>query len=590
MRNSKSLKLDGCWTCKLRRKKCNGARPACGDCDSLEIVCVYGPKPTWMKGDEEQRKKTILLKDEIKRNAAYRREKAGRPHISAQYTTTSPFNIISGMTGNDTVVSSKPLDSPVPDECDLGPARSLPVLHENSQQLHTPIGLGYTPAIETDFISRYLDFVFPSLFPFYRPSFLDTSRGWLHDLLGKSKVAYHSAVSLTSYFITIALADIDSDPDRIDCKQLRWNNVEQETDKCFDSLRTNVTTLNTNLQPTRSEKVETLGSVVQIIVAEMALGNSSPWETHLPPAFALFEDIMVSSTRSAEVQEQSTFTSILLEIGPTLWTSPEQGKHIWSPQQAGFRFLAGLLIFIDVVASTALQKAPRLLAYHGDVLASTDDGMSVHNEAEVRLSGLVGCRNDVVRVIAEIAALDAWKEQCIDTNSFIIADLFERASGIANRVARSIEFIQNASVAPFDGNHRAPFDMSPDPSASSTSTLIWAHAAQLYLEVVVHGWRLCKPGIRANVAQIIGLCGKIPTYQYRALAWPLCVAGCLTLESDEASFMALFSDLDKVYTVGALEDARQIVEKVWQNRSIVDYTTWDLASCFSILGSPILLV
>jgi hypothetical protein len=543
-----------------------------------------------MKGDEEQRQKTILLKDEIKRNAAYRREKADRPYISAHYTTSSQFNIISSMTGNDTVVSNKPLDSPILDERGLTPARSPILSDNNDRQLHTSIGPDHSPAVEINLISKYLDFVFPSFFPFYRPSFFDAGRSWLHDLLGKSKVAYHSAVSLTSYFITIALADIDSDPGHVDCKQLQWKHVEQETDKCFESLRTDILALNMNMQATRSEKVEMLGSVIQILVAEMALGKSSPWETHLPPAFALFEGLMVSSTKSDEVQNQSTFTLILLEIGSPLWIRPGQGGHIWSPHQSGFRFYAGLLIFIDVVASTALQKAPRLLRYHSNVLANTDVGTSVLGQAEVRLSGLIGCRNDVIRLVAEIAALDAWKEQCIDTNSFSIADLFERASGIANRVTKSIEVIQNASMAPFHGNHRAHFDMSPDPSTSSIPTLIWAHAAQLYLEVVIHGWRLCRPGIRASVAQIIGLFCKVPMYHYRALAWPLCVAGCLSLESEEASFMALFYDLDKAYTIGALEDVRQIVEKVWQNRSVVDYNTWDLASCFSILGSPILLV
>ena len=26
----------GCWTCRLRRKKCDERRPACANCDSLE--------------------------------------------------------------------------------------------------------------------------------------------------------------------------------------------------------------------------------------------------------------------------------------------------------------------------------------------------------------------------------------------------------------------------------------------------------------------------------------------------------------------------------------------------------------------------
>jgi hypothetical protein len=556
-----------------------------------------------MDGGDQQRKRTVSLKSEIKRNAACRREKANTSSKIANDDSTHQFNIISNMMESNSLSSTIPRDSTVPGDQTPALTRnsassngSMPfMLLSNDHHHHCSHGTGRSAAIETDFIMKYLDFVFPSLFPFYRPSLFETGRSWLLVSLGKSKVAYHSAVSLTNYFFTVALADDEHSEDHTGCKQLRWKEVEDQTNKCFESLRTDMLASNLNSEGTQStklERVEILESVIQILIFEIALGKSAPWNFHLSPAFALFEEVMASNDTPYQGQDQSRLTSVLLEIGQPSWTNPAQGSHIWSPDQAGFRFCAGILIFIDVVASTAIQKAPGLLSYHSDILAHKDDGKYAVNDAEVRLSTLIGCRSWVVRSIAEISALDAWKLEGIDANTLPVAELVDRASKIASSLMDSVLEIQTESTVntPSYLNNRAPFDTSPDPFASSKSTLIWAYAAQLYLSVVVYGWQLSNAEIRTNVDRIIGLLRTVPSYQLRALAWPLCVAGCLALEPEEESFKALYSNRGKIYTVGALDDARQIMERVWQMRTILDVTTWNLASCFGILGSPVLLV
>ncbi|KAF1955368.1 hypothetical protein CC80DRAFT_474812 [Byssothecium circinans] len=601
----------GCWTCKLRRKKCDELQPVCGNCDSLGIACNYGLKPPWMDGGEQQRQKTESIKDEIKKNAAHRREKASTSEVTHDTASTHHFKIIS-----DIVVSNDEdrrhqvnviPDNPVPSEsaeismpgdwtftpdCTPGaprhgstPLSLLPyaLLPQNTQQHDCPDGTNQPSGLERDFIIKYLDFIFPSLFPFYRPTLFETGRSWLLHLLGKSKIAYHSTVSLSCYLFTMALTDVDSggDEEHTECKALRWEEIEQHTNKCFESIRMEMLALDllsTNNTPaTKLEKVTIMESVVQVLIFEIALGRAAPWNSHLPPAYALFEKIMASfpGQPSYQDQGQSNFASILLGIGPPLWTRPGYGNRIWSPEQTGFRFCAGLLIFIDVVASTALQQTPRLLPYHKDVFAPTDDGTSIVSEAEVRLSGIVGCRNWVIRSIAQTSALNSWKREQINANSLSVMELVNRASVLASELSDNI---------------RPPLNIFSDPSTSSVPTLIWAHAAQLYLVVTVSGWQLSNTEIRANVAQIIKLLQTVLAHQLRALAWPICVAGCLALKSEEAAFVALFSNQAKVYTAGALNDVRQILDQVWQRRPTTHTGNWDFASCFSILGAPILLV
>lgn len=51
-----SRSTHGCWTCRLRKKKCDENHPSCFRCTSLRIACGgYGPMPYWMDRGDLQR-------------------------------------------------------------------------------------------------------------------------------------------------------------------------------------------------------------------------------------------------------------------------------------------------------------------------------------------------------------------------------------------------------------------------------------------------------------------------------------------------------------------------------------------------------
>jgi len=60
--------------------------------------------------------------------------------------------------------------------------------------------------------------------------------------------------------------------------------------------------------------------------------------------------------------------------------------------------------------------------------------------------------------------------------------------------------------------------------------------------------------------------------------------------SHEQELRNLLTGMDELSMVGALGEARKIMERVWENRETLDRETWDLAACFRILGAPVLLV
>ncbi|CAI7588699.1 unnamed protein product [Penicillium pancosmium] len=53
----------GCWTCRLRKKKCDENRPVCSACTSLELECHgYGLRPEWMDNGVLQRDQASKFK------------------------------------------------------------------------------------------------------------------------------------------------------------------------------------------------------------------------------------------------------------------------------------------------------------------------------------------------------------------------------------------------------------------------------------------------------------------------------------------------------------------------------------------------
>jgi hypothetical protein len=67
----------GCWTCRLRKKKCDERRDICSTCESLTITCYgYGNKPDWMDNGEKERAMANSIKQIVKHTS--RRKATGR--------------------------------------------------------------------------------------------------------------------------------------------------------------------------------------------------------------------------------------------------------------------------------------------------------------------------------------------------------------------------------------------------------------------------------------------------------------------------------------------------------------------------------
>ncbi|KAF2443239.1 hypothetical protein P171DRAFT_496605 [Karstenula rhodostoma CBS 690.94] len=80
--------IHGCWTCRLRKKKCDESRPLCFKCSLLQIDCHgYGPRPYWMDRGALQREQALKLKhliSQIKFNMRQQKESGTVEHVEAR--------------------------------------------------------------------------------------------------------------------------------------------------------------------------------------------------------------------------------------------------------------------------------------------------------------------------------------------------------------------------------------------------------------------------------------------------------------------------------------------------------------------------
>ncbi|KAH6888503.1 fungal-specific transcription factor domain-containing protein [Thelonectria olida] len=157
----------GCWTCRLRRKKCDESIPACSNCVSRNLDCYpHDQKPAWMLGKENWQQ--VLDSEEAKaiRNAAqtaYSRRRQKNLH-------TVPGVLVQDLRGLDRTWSNC---TQTLRDCDYAP--------------------------NYRYIQTFLDVIFPlqwGFFDLHRQS----GRKWLFDTIVASEPMYHASRGLCISF------------------------------------------------------------------------------------------------------------------------------------------------------------------------------------------------------------------------------------------------------------------------------------------------------------------------------------------------------------------------------------------------------
>jgi hypothetical protein len=211
----------GCWTCKLRKKKCDETHPKCSICQSLKVDCYgYGARPSWMIGGPQEKKVVSDLRLKVKETLSQKRKKRNPlesqvPQSLSQTAFYPPgelseaFDIAStasaaagGTVGNssselavdDTTPTGESYPTPATLFADASDTRIKDI--SQSPQSSGPVSLDEG---EASLWMHYLDKTFPHQFPFYKPTTKEGGRGWLFILVMQTEPLYHAVLSIAAY-------------------------------------------------------------------------------------------------------------------------------------------------------------------------------------------------------------------------------------------------------------------------------------------------------------------------------------------------------------------------------------------------------
>ena len=580
----------GCWTCKVRRKKCDGKSPICDACAALQITCFHDQaRPEWMDGASKQEAMAESLKIKVKENAHRRRGERSANNISSERISAAEAPI-----GEWIVLPqrSSPTNLTTP-KCALlktAVADPGPVTPTSLIRPESDCTLASKVSRESILIMFYLESVLPFLFPFYQPSLLQGGRSWILEMMVSSPVVRQATLCQSSYYLSLARGTANYDG--------AWEMVLAQTREAFAVLRQSLQVIDgPGITEHMHGAVRIMASIMQLLRFEVAVRSFDNCQAHLSAAMALFRQLLDSSGAGTVglACPSSSFEAVINRLGPSSWLLLGENVQVPSAEQAAFRLTSALLILDDIIASTVLQEPPRLYEYHRSLLGSLDGTPPV-----IDLGASVGCQNWALLRIGEIAALDAWKQRCKKAENLDIIQLVHRATSVKESLEADLAQLEtNPVMTPHNSGSlldvfTADYCQQSRTPASQGSfvTQVWAHAAFIYLFVVVSGWQPANVEVRYHVGRIIELLTHqiSPPTLLRTMVWPYCVAGCLAEPTQEPHLRGLVEMLQPLSIFGTVHKALEIVEHVWRSRDAGTATDRDLAACFRIQGDLVLLV
>lgn len=205
----------GCWTCKLRHRKCDLRTPACRECQDRCIPCHgYGSKPVWMDGSAAERQELKRVKKAVKANLQNLRRglksRGNETNTGARESLPPPRQA-------ETQIHTQPAReatehqslSPLEHVADnafavsegrntLADARHTPYSIQGEEPSQSPIPPCVLQPKSAALIMYYLDRVFHWQFPYFHLGSRMGNRGWLLLFLANGGSLTYAALALST--------------------------------------------------------------------------------------------------------------------------------------------------------------------------------------------------------------------------------------------------------------------------------------------------------------------------------------------------------------------------------------------------------
>ncbi|KAH6674829.1 C6 transcription factor [Halenospora varia] len=625
----------GCWTCRLRKKKCDETRPACSICVGLEIECRgYGDKPRWMDHGPLQRDQALRIKQIVGRTSSKRRkqhmfhpspdmnmvfkETSGSVDASSSYSLgEGPPNGAGWhreVPGKEDQFHAWNIGLDLFDEDILSASsQGLPFIAESFSK-NCSWGNDLTP--DNSVSSEYTlmpstssgiseDFRAKST-PTRDPSTVQKDSG-VH-AYGNSREGIHLGVNSAStpeWPVSSHSAD-----DRLLMHYLDVvfyiqypsykPSFNQSRSWLFSSLRRARSVYHATLALSELHIRSTVERSLLPSLLNKADHYNMPiqeMELTMEPAGLYHSMDRITYTLQALWYEQFTgskgnWRSYLLTastlISPYVqaWMKPTtpgsidlddgprqlQERDMLFQDDTGTRVLLGSFISFDIMACASTRSQPSLGLDHQRILETLG----------IDLGSLFGCANQVMVLIFETALLDNWKREAEQNRQLSMIELVKRGSKIEERLQQEIgnlertHSLEELNLEESSGNNLL--------ASQDEITNIFALSTLTYLHVVISGAQPELPEIAESVSKTITAFKYLSEPRLlRNLVWPFCISGCLALEEQQSFFRELFSKANAVSSnIGTCGQAFEIMEECWKMRQ----TCFDNHCWVSIMEKP----
>ncbi|KAI0789850.1 fungal-specific transcription factor domain-containing protein [Abortiporus biennis] len=610
----------GCYTCRIRRKKCDeqpNAEGSCQTCVRLRLQCLgFGAKrPDWMRENNS----VLELREKIKNFLASQgmikghsgsgpRSTEGEPPIlvlveNLHSSPSSPPTPTLSATSSDghprpsvtsyvrephyhhpppmhpQTESAQQYAAPPPPRLHNGSASSASYTHSSATSSTSAISyLGAPPTLESSFSPLYHyhynaeeessqtpsppEGIVTLPMMNYDTSFYQNQRSWLIQ-------HYVSSVLPIQYLLA------DSSIRNVVYSFVRDSPAVRDAACLLSALhmRMQNTRGNTPLEGVDAMYKKIEQSLVRRTQGRIITGDDAMASLHVVSTF------LFSGGRGS----WDTYLNIARGYVRTLLDSPNHLGPVDVLQKCteSERFIIKTTMWFDVLASVTTQQIPTFMNHYRSLFGRSSAYITDEQGVSRELSMMeyMGCENHIVLAIAEISALANWKKGQLRLHALSIPELVARGQEIENEfLSPSSPFNQPRPLSNgFDGlnGHHSSY---PPAEAEITerrrlTNSIFHASAKVYLHTVLSGDYPACPEIAQGVAETIECLRRVPFNSptlhrgvIRSVVFGICISGCLTDNPEHRDFLLKLLATQQNESVGNVSAVKALMQQVWALR------------------------
>ncbi|KAG1739188.1 fungal-specific transcription factor domain-containing protein [Suillus paluster] len=245
-------------------------------------------------------------------------------------------------------------------------------------------------------------------------------------------------------------------------------------------------------------------------------------------------------------------------------------------------------MWYDIMSTLTLQTMPKHLTFYRRLFRGGSGywalaQQGIGDESVLRMDSLTGCPDEVLLGIVEISTLSCWKMQELRKGSLSMRELIRRGDVIERHLRTQTETVLSvdADQTPLHPDLSSTAaelgNVQDSPAGQARASLpaddsrrlvadIFREAAILYLHTVLSDPNPGVPEIVNSIDVIVQILNRLPVSNIdRCLVFPICLAGCLTDDPMKREFLkARLQGQDDGF--GNTSQTLRVMETAWQRR------------------------